>query len=175
MAEIQIKGLRELKARLDSLPREIKKSAIVMRALHDAAKVIRDEARRRAPVGTAIRYVGRGAGKRRKDGTISGRAVVGGLLRSSIVEHTDPHKWNSVVIRVRNKGIAKINGKIRILRPGSSPGYWWLVEFGTSRMPAHPFMRPAFEAKKREAVTVFVNSMRRGLDSVAQSLRNRYR
>jgi HK97 gp10 family phage protein len=34
------------------------------------------------------------------------------------------------------------------------PYYWMWVELGTSKMAARPFLRPAFEAKKVEAVHV---------------------
>jgi len=30
--------------------------------------------------------------------------------------------------------------------------YWRFVEFGTAKMAARPFMRPAFEAKKGDAL-----------------------
>jgi HK97 gp10 family phage protein len=33
--------------------------------------------------------------------------------------------------------------------------YWHMVEFGTEKMPAQPFMRPAFEAKKVAVVEAF--------------------
>ncbi len=37
--------------------------------------------------------------------------------------------------------------------------YWYLVEFGTSKMSARPFMRPAFEAKKDDAVAAIAQSI----------------
>lgn len=35
--------------------------------------------------------------------------------------------------------------------------YWRFVEFGTARMAARPFLRPAFEAKKMSAVEAIAN------------------
>jgi HK97 gp10 family phage protein len=32
------------------------------------------------------------------------------------------------------------------------PFYWKFMEFGTSKLPATPFLRPAFEAKKEDAI-----------------------
>lgn len=40
------------------------------------------------------------------------------------------------------------------------------VEFGGRSTPAHPFMRPAFEASKQEALETFVVYVRGGLDAV---------
>jgi len=41
--------------------------------------------------------------------------------------------------------------------------YAGFLEFGTKRMQRHPFMRPAFEAKKMDAVVAAKERMRRGL------------
>ena len=41
--------------------------------------------------------------------------------------------------------------------------YAGFLEFGTKRMQRHAFMRPAFEAKKRDAVVDAKDRMRRGL------------
>lgn len=35
------------------------------------------------------------------------------------------------------------------------------LEYGTSHMPARPFMRPAFEAAKEEAAQAFTNELKR--------------
>lgn len=42
--------------------------------------------------------------------------------------------------------------------------YAGFLEFGTKRMQRHPFMRPAFEAKKMDAVNAVKSRMRRGLE-----------
>ena len=42
------------------------------------------------------------------------------------------------------------NGKNSSANP-DDPYYWRFVEFGTSKMPAKPFLRPAFTAKKEQA------------------------
>jgi HK97 gp10 family phage protein len=41
--------------------------------------------------------------------------------------------------------------------------YGRFIEFGTSKMPAHPFLRPAFDAGANEALRVFKAEMRRRL------------
>lgn len=41
--------------------------------------------------------------------------------------------------------------------------YGGFLEFGAKRMQRHPFMRPAFEAKKMDAVVAAKDRMRRGL------------
>jgi len=41
--------------------------------------------------------------------------------------------------------------------------YMKFHEFGTSKMPAKPFMQPAYESKKAEAIRVLKEEFRRGL------------
>ena len=160
MAEIvKIEGLKELEDAL-KLAREklgVKTGGVIIRGLKEGAKLIRSDAKLRAPLGSRLRQVGRG--RRRKDGTISEpRTRRGGLLKANIVSHAIPTASRiaggrpTVIVRVRNRGYSRIGGKIRLNRPGSSPGYWWFVEFGTSHNAPRPFLRPAFEAQKKNAV-----------------------
>lgn len=44
------------------------------------------------------------------------------------------------------------------------------VEFGTVRMPAEPFMRPAFDTGKSEALTAMTDELRRGIDDATKGL-----
>jgi HK97 gp10 family phage protein len=50
------------------------------------------------------------------------------------------------------------------------PWYWKLIEFGTSRMKAIPFLRPAYESKKMEAVETIKNELAIGIDKQAKRL-----
>jgi HK97 gp10 family phage protein len=95
------------------------------------------------------------------------------LIRKNIVSYPVKADQPTVVIRVSNKGYrrsqslfdaAKGNrGTIRFRYPGTSPGYWWWVEFGTSRMKARPFMRPAFDAKATESIEAFKRAVKQEL------------
>ena len=76
------------------------------------------------------------------------------------------------------------NGNIETVRPVK---YAHLVEFGTVSRgvygrkgvtvspgnPPHPFMRPAFEATKGEAVTIYKNELRTGIAKTAATIRKR--
>lgn len=44
------------------------------------------------------------------------------------------------------------------------PFYWRFVEFGTSKMAARPFLRPAYEAKKMEAIEAMKKYMATRID-----------
>jgi HK97 gp10 family phage protein len=89
---------------------------------YTGADILRDEAQARAPVRS-------------------------GVLRANvIVKHLDEEaeegKRQSYKVTVRS---GKFNAE-------GDAFYWRWVEFGTSKMAARPFMRPAYEAKVAEAV-----------------------
>lgn len=48
--------------------------------------------------------------------------------------------------------------------PGGDTWYWRLVEFGTSRMRAQPFMRPAMLAAQDRAASIFVREFNKAID-----------
>jgi len=50
--------------------------------------------------------------------------------------------------------LRKANGVQRVAVAGDVY-YWRFVEFGTAKMAARPFLRPAFEAQKQNALEVF--------------------
>lgn len=57
-----------------------------------------------------------------------------------------------------------IDGKIQIGPSQQGPAYRaHFVEFGTSKMPAKPFMRPTFEREKGNVERIMANEIRKGL------------
>jgi HK97 gp10 family phage protein len=165
VVNFQVKGLKELNARMVALQREIGAANVpatkwMMRGLHDGARVIRDEAQRLAPVL-------RDPDPRRYPGELKG----------NIVEHTSREEWGTVYVRVRSRGYIFASGPDTRRSPKSSsrkgnPNYWWLVEFGTSKMAARPFLRPAFDGKKAAALREVFNSLQRGFDVIVKSVQN---
>jgi HK97 gp10 family phage protein len=45
--------------------------------------------------------------------------------------------------------------------------YGAFLEFGTSKMPARPFVRPAFDSEKDNAAKIIVNEIKQGIEQVA--------
>lgn len=140
---VKIEGLKELAAALRELPK-----AVAARQLRTpvaiAARVIRDDARRRAPVAS-------------------------GRLRQAII-----HKRAEGDSLVAQYIVAVRHGK-RFQHVGKSDSnqdayYWTFLEFGTSKMAAEPFMRPAYEANKNDALTIIVEGLRVGVESEAVKL-----
>lgn len=179
MVEVRIDGLRELEQNLKFLREQfgVKTGGIIIRGLRVGARIVRDDARRRVLrvppnlVPSGLKVNGKLLVRKGRKLTRRLRSLEN-LLRGNIVEHAIPTASRiaggkpTVLVRVRNHGYTRRDGKIFFNRPGSSPGWWWWLEFGTSRMPARPYLRPAFESKKHEALHASIAHMRKEIDEL---------
>jgi HK97 gp10 family phage protein len=182
---VTVHGLREFESELRILREAFKArtGGIINRALMAGAIVIRNEARSLAPVLQDPQGKGYRAFKARARHQ-AGRALsvaanhrVPGNIKHNIIAHYVREKPLTVWVRVRTKTYifaprksSRVPGRWGA-RGGAdpsnlvgNPNYWWLVEFGTSRMTKRPFMRPAFDNKRGEALNAFRASMRRQID-----------
>lgn len=160
MADYQhIKGLAELAAKLHALPDKLAKKHLAG-AMVAGAAVIRDEARTLAPVYT---------------GPVSQGHPPPGTLRRAVILKRIPERSSRdrqvvyVVVRHGKKFSRVFKKKKGVLQASVNLDafYWRFVEFGTAKMAARPFMRPAFEAKKRAAVEVIAARLRAGMEEIA--------
>lgn len=148
---IKVMGLAELSRRLKELPMHIsgKGGGPLRYAVFQAAKVIKSQAIANAPVDT-------------------------GLLKKNIVtarQRKNPKGREGYFIEVRRKRrhYANTKANVRKGRVGKTYDqrdafYGMFIEFGTYRTHARPFMRPAYEQKKEEALVVFRDSFARGIN-----------
>lgn len=165
--ETRVAGLRELLAGLMALPDELGKR-VVYSALGAAAKVVKDKAVALAPELSASDPMVR-AGKR-KPGTLK-RSIR--ASRSKI--NRGQNGLYEVIVRVKPLGAAKRRKfKAQSGRAGKDnpddPFYWWWVEFGTSKMPARPFLRPAFASTKTEQLTRMRIRMAKAIDTQTKKI-----
>lgn len=157
MAEtIRIEGLAALGRTLAQLPARLEQK-IIMGALRAAGQVIRKDAMARVPILSK-------PDPRRRPGTV----------KRNIVVRKTQFKKNSVYVGVASiskKKLAayKAGGKKAANNP-NDPYYWIFLEYGTSKMAARPFLRPAFEAKKYDAVKAFEQYLRKRLGEEVQKL-----
>lgn len=133
MVTVDEKGLKQMKKILQNFPINVRKNAIkgMVRA---GAKVIEEEAKRLVPVDT-------------------------GNLRESISTISQNSKDKNIahyaVTPLKNKSKTKrfisSNGTKWSIKGQVADGYYaHMIEFGTSKMKAQPFLRPA-ESKHSEA------------------------
>lgn len=183
MADQYVKGLRELNDALNALPQNIAKN-ILRGAVNAGAAVIRKEAALRAPVYQPGKY---GAPDERVDP---------GRLKRAIYQTHAPERSSAIVqtvlvgVRQGRDQRAKQRGK-RVMNLDAYYAKW--VEFGhwyvpprttgTRKahrakyaappgrfIPAQPFMRPAFEAKKNAAIQAIEQYLRERIPREASKL-----
>jgi HK97 gp10 family phage protein len=136
--KLEVKGLRELQERLQTLAPSIARNAL-RSAVSAGATTIRSAARNAAPY-----YHGDVAKGHPPPGTLK-RSIV----QKQVSEQSSLFR-QVYVVAVRKGKKYRNQGKRGTLSQDAY--YWTWVEFGTSKMAAHSFMRPAFEAKKVAAV-----------------------
>ncbi len=133
----KIEGLAELGKALRELPERVARNGLRV-SVYAGAKVVRDEARARAPM--AAQSLG------------PNQPPPGTLKRSVIMKHIPELSSltrQTFFVTVRHGKKYRKQGKKGNL--SQDAWYWRFVEFGTRKMRARPFLRPALEAKRREA------------------------
>nr|WP_086491266.1 HK97-gp10 family putative phage morphogenesis protein [Novosphingobium panipatense] len=161
-----VKGLSDLDAFLSALPKRMQKQGI-RQGLTAAAAPIRDEARARAPKksGKMAKAIKTGSPRQNHDGTFSvsirlvgEHAFLGSFFEWGVQAHLIARTGageGRVAVRKAAEGKGKISTKpIKIGDRFISgiinhPGF-----------AAHPFMRPALDAKADEAIQAFATKVR---------------
>lgn len=150
MAEFKIEGLDQVLATMAALPDSITKNVAAF-AMRKGANVIAKEARSRAPVRTGHLQSRIAVRKRKKRGPGVGVAYSVGILGGASAKYANTRSN-------RRKGLV---GKT--YQKQDTAFYWRFLEFGTEKMPARPFLRPAFEAAGEAAITAITEGFRTGL------------
>jgi HK97 gp10 family phage protein len=157
MMSVDIKGLKELQAALNQLPREVQKRPL-RAAVSAAAKVIQDEAKRRAPIdtGNLRKAVYR---TRSRSGSGPGQETFLVAVKKGKAEYANT---------ARNRRLNRVGKKYQTQ---GEAYYWRFLEFGTAKMAAKPFLRPAFENKKQMAVDVLKQKLGDAITKTAMKLK----
>lgn len=154
MAEhFQIQGLEDVQAKLQALgnQKEIKK--FVRKASRQAMNIVRDAARNNA---------------KSIDDPVSSEKI----HKNITVSPGKTKDKNSIKMRVGIKGGASYN-QYSVSNAGLSGGdtrHWRFIEFGTSKIPAVPFMRPALANNVQLVIGRFTESFMQQLDAALAAL-----
>ncbi|MEG9498945.1 HK97-gp10 family putative phage morphogenesis protein [Mannheimia indoligenes] len=154
---VKIEGLKELGQKMQSLGKKIS-NRIAVKAMRQGGAIVRDTARAKAPV------LQENVPHRKK-----------GTLKKAITTRTKIKNGKAETIvwvkKLTDKQISRFKGKSG--RSGAynpnDPYYWRFVEFGTSKMAAKPFMRPAFEQSKQQAAKAITETLRTEIHKEATS------
>lgn len=169
MADNDVKGLPQLLRAMQQLPAEIvsKNGGPLKRALFAAAKVIKEEAARLAPRRTGFLStqlaVYRDRNPADAEGSHFGLASQGATERYLIGVRRRKKRYGN---NKKNRQKERVGEAFKT----EDAFYWRFLEFGTDRAAAKPFMRPAFEAKKHEAVARFVEVLRKGVQAAVRKV-----
>lgn len=138
-------GFKELADAMRELPERVAKNAL-RSAVNAGASVIKAEARAKAPVDS---------GKLKK-----------ALYQKQIREQSGPYR-QVFFVGVRSGPKRKKDGTKDY---SLDAWYWRFIEFGTVKMAAKPFLRPAFEARKEQAVQAIADKLDERIQKTAQEL-----
>lgn len=144
---IKVEGLRELGAAMQALGNEVAKR-IATGMTSAAAGVVRKDAIARAP-------------EHDKAHTVDGVEVQPGNLRKNIVRK----KVSKSKTRLTSEHLVTVRGK---RKDGYAARYGRLQEFGTVHHAPQPFLRPAFDAKKMEAIEAMKKTAGRRIEAAAK-------
>lgn len=145
MIRAEVTGLRELGEKLRALDMDLR-TGLLRASTGVAASSIRKEVESRAPV---------------RAGTLKRAVYIARVTRQS----NDYQQVFAVGVR-KGKRYQKFElkfGKNKGQTVDMDAYYGRFLEFGTRNMQARPFMRPAFEAKKLDAISSFKTRMQKGL------------
>lgn len=146
MIKGKIEGAKALEEALKLLP-ERTRGKLVTSAVRTGANVVKKEIKARAPVGTEPTL--------RKRTKKNGEVVQAdyGRLRDNI----------KTMLKKAEKNVT--------ISVGIGRAYWGMfLEFGTSKMAARPFIRPAFDASKEAAVKKMGDQLGKGIEREAKKL-----
>lgn len=155
---VRIEGLRELTRALKDLPDRVAKNGL-RSAVYAGARVIQTEARQRAPIAEKPKRP-----NQPKPGTLR-RAIIMKHLREQSGRHRQVF-----AITVRRGKKYRNQGKKKNL--SQDAWYWHFIEFGTIKMAARPFLRPALESKRLAAVAAIKDKLADRIQQEANRLAN---
>jgi HK97 gp10 family phage protein len=136
MVEVKLTG--DIARQLDAYQKHIQEE-IIRPAAQAGAQVFYDEIKVRVPVGKPRKY--------------KGKQINGGTLKASIYQ---------VFSKKESSDIKKV---YHLSWNHQKAPHGHLIEFGTSRAPAYPFIRPSYEAKKDAAIRAVLDELRVRLES----------
>lgn len=141
-------GFRELEQNLKALGTEMHERG-VKRMMSRAAVPMRDDARVRAPV-LAV------ATPTRRPGTVRNAIHIWRkrATQYAVTYYVGVRRLSGRAVSMFKKNNAKGGRAAKSADNPNDPFYWAMLELGTSKMAATPFLRPAFEAQKMNSVRI---------------------
>lgn len=146
---MQLEGGTELALILGRLPRTIQ-NRLLRVELRKGTKVFADEAKARAPVDTGLLKGALGVRSlKRKVGRIGFRVFI----------NTKGKGGRTKAAKAKREG----GGFFTKTKAGETHFYPAVLEYGSEKHPAQPFLRPAFDAKRKEVEAMVIAGILAGI------------
>ena len=160
-------GFKQLERSLSKLPKELS-SGVERTALRTAAKPIEKKAKASAPTGT-----GKHSGLLKKSIGITVKKQKKGRNSGNLSARIGIRTGFKVSLGMR---IARVTKGKRVIGQAyeafkDPTKYAHLVEFGTSREAAKPFMRPAAEGSRGEVASLLAKGYDKGLARIVKKIK----
>lgn len=161
-----VKGLREMTRVLKKLPDKVRKR-VVNASLREGARVVQDAAINNAisnfqGEGTLATGIKTARGRPRRFGELRHRVGVSGGARA-------PAELRPGTARKSRKNTVS-TGFVGFDGSDGWLYYWRFLEFGTSKMPARPFLRPAGQSTVVQQTIAIRRILKRGIEREARKL-----
>jgi HK97 gp10 family phage protein len=142
-SNLDFSGLNDIARELELLSKAESKQ-VLRRSVRAGAEIIQQEVADTAPEKT---------GKlKRNIVVLFGKGAPGEAVAGIHIRGTNPDTGNS-------------DNKMKASSPNNA-FYWRYQENGTSKMPAHPFVRPAYDKKQEEAAKAAFDELNKAIDEV---------
>jgi HK97 gp10 family phage protein len=157
LADIQIRGGRELFAKMSVFAEKLREAA-GRKAARRAMNIVRDSARARlGAIDNSLTpedirknvYVQQSRRQSRRIGGVVMRVGVTGGARRPIWKEPDPNAE---------------------AQPGGDTRHWRYVEMGTEKVAARPFLAPALEQNAEAVLTTLVAELNKEIDMLARTV-----
>lgn len=184
-SSLYLTGTNDIVQALGQMTPRLEKK-VLRQAMRKAAKPIQQQAQVNAPVGesaelrslarrTALLGVALGAKASLISRAVSKTVAHAIREKKKAGSHYPGMLRDSIKVRAMKARRGAV-GVVVQTRDGDYRGqtfYGAFIEYGTSKMDAQPYMRPAFDTKKDESTQVVTSEVRAGIDKVAAELRKR--
>lgn len=162
---VTIHGLKELSQALQELPKQLRGKALGA-AVKAGAKLVEQQARANAkatfkePTGATEKSI---VAYRKRGSYPDSITYEVGVTMKKQWPRRRKRAASGVMGRAGGKSTGKTGGKL------NSGAYWWkFTEFGTAKLGATPWLRPAWDYRSGEALAMIKNMLAKAVEIAAQ-------
>ena len=103
----------------------------------------------------------------------AGATVISKAAKENVPKKTRTLEKSIGVIKRKTKDKSSVKFSVSPRRGGKNDGFYaHMVEFGTSKMAAQPFMRPAFDGQNDQSITAAKEYLAKRIDKEVEKARN---